>query len=107
MRKKANTFKRYDREFKLGAVKLVIEEGQSFASVAEALGTTEASVRSWVTAYEVKQEEAFPVPQKEEATPSPESERAELERLREENRILKMERDILKKTIVLFAGRPQ
>ena len=45
MRADSKTAKRYDREFKLGAVKLVLEEGRSPGQVAEALGTTEQSVR--------------------------------------------------------------
>ena len=100
MRKKANTSKRYDREFKLGAVKLVVDEGRSCGDVAEDLGTTEASVRNWVDAYEKDQMDPFPG-----SGNPPSGDQGELERLREEVRILRMERDILKKTIGLFAER--
>ena len=57
---KKNANKRYDREFKLGAVKLVLDEGRSYAQVAEALGASEPSVRQWVHAYKRDNASAFP-----------------------------------------------
>jgi transposase len=98
---KGNATKRYDREFKLGAVKLVLEEGKRFADVAEAIGASEPSVRQWVAAYRRERGEAFPgsgrlAPQDEE-----------IRRLKEELRVTRMERDILKKTIAFFAERPK
>ena len=98
---KGNATKRYDREFKLGAVKLVLEEGKRFADVAEAIGASEPSVRQWVAAYRRERGEAFPgsgrlAPQDEE-----------IRRLKEELRVTRMERDLLKKTIAFFAERPK
>lgn len=96
---KSNASKRYDREFKLGAVKLVVEEGKRPADVAEALGASEPSIRQWVQAYRREQGGAFPgsgklAPQDEE-----------IRRLKEELRVTRMERDLLKKTLPLFAER--
>ena len=98
---KSSGSKRYDREFKLGAVKLVVEEGKRPADVAAALGASEPSVRQWVQAFKRDQGGAFPgsgklAPQDEE-----------LRRLKEELRVTRMERDILKKTIAYLAERPK
>lgn len=101
MKAKVKTNRRYDREFKLGAVKLVLEQGRSCAEAAEALGTTEQSIRNWIAAYEKDQSDAFPGSGKQ--TPAD----AELAQLREEVRVLRMEREILKKTIGLFTERPK
>ncbi len=85
---KGNATKRYDREFKLGAVKLVLEEGKRFTDVAEAIGASEPSIRQWVAAYRRERGEAFPgsgrlAPQDEE-----------IRRLKEELRVTRMERDM-------------
>ena len=98
---KSNGSKRYDREFKLGAVKLVLEEGKSCAQVAAALGASEPSVRQWVQAYKKSQGEAFP------GSGKLNSQDEEIRRLKEELRVTRMERDILKKTIAYFAERPK
>lgn len=96
---KSNASRRYDREFKLGAVKLVLEEGRSCAQVAEALGASEPSIRQWVAAFKRDQGGAFPGSGKL----SPQDE--EIKRLKEELRVTRMERDLLKKTLPLFAER--
>lgn len=96
---KSNASKRYDREFKLGAVKLVVEEGKRPADVAAALGASEPSIRQWVQAYKRDHGEAFP------GSGNLTAQDEEIRRLKEENRILRMERDLLKKTLPLFAER--
>ena len=101
MMTKDNSKKRYDREFKLGAVKLVVEEGRRPADVAAALGASEPSIRQWVLAFKRDQGGAFPGSGK--LTPQDE----EIRRLKEELRVARMERDILKKTIAYFAERPK
>ena len=93
--------KRYDREFKLGAVKLVLEEGKPARAVARDLGVSEPAVRQWVSAAKRDKGDAFPGSGK--LTPQDE----ELKRLREENRVLRMERDLLKKTMCYFVERPK
>lgn len=101
MMTKSNGSKRYDREFKLGAVKLVVEEGKRPADVAAALGASEPSIRQWVQAFKRDQGGAFPGSGK--LTPQDD----EVRRLKEELRVTRMERDILKKTIAYFAERPK
>jgi transposase len=94
MKKKAQ--KRYDREFKLGAVRLVVEEGKSIAQVANDLGISDKSLYTWVAQFKADAEASFPGSGKLKPQDD------ELKRLREEVRILRMERDLLKKTLPLF-----
>jgi transposase len=93
--------KRYDREFKLGAVNLVLKEGKSPTHVARDLGVSEPAVRQWVRAARKDKQDAFPGSGKQ--TPQDE----EVKRLREENRLLRMERDLIKKTLGYFVERPK
>jgi transposase len=86
--------RKYTREFKLSAVKLVNEQGYSPAEAARSLGVDPASVRGWVEKFSA---EAGVTPSGEGAV------KAELRRLRKENAQLLMERDILKKAAAFFA----
>ena len=83
---------RYTPEFKAEALRIVQQSNESLAKVAKDLGMTEKTLHTWVKA-------AGPEPR----VPLNETERAELERLRRENRRLQMERDILKKATAFFA----
>ena len=89
--------RKYTREFKVEAVKLVTEKGYSVAEAARSLGIGENLLRNWKLALEGQGEQAFPgngnLPAIEE----------ELRQLRAENKRLQMERDILKKATALFA----
>ena len=87
----------YTREFKVEAVKLVTEKGQSVAEVARSLGISESLLRSWKEKLEKDPEQAFPG--QGNRTPADE----ELHRLRAANRRLHAERDILKKALAFFA----
>lgn len=82
-------------EFKAGAVRLVLDEGKAAAQVARDLDLTPSVLRSWV-----KQAEADRSGGKTGLTTE---EKAELTRLRRENRELRMEREILKKAAAFFA----
>ena len=82
-------------EFKAGAVRLVLEEGKRAAQVARDLDLAQSVLRGWV-----KQAQADRSNGKTGLTTE---ERAELARLRRENRVLRMERDILKKAAAFFA----
>lgn len=90
--------RRYTREFKLSAVKLVNEQGYSIPEAARSLGVDAANVRNWVERMSSTSVEDSGV------TPSGEGAlRAELRRLRKENARLLMEREILKKAAAFFA----
>jgi transposase len=91
----ANAKVRHDRDFKLGAVKLVIEEGKTAKEVADDLGVHITTLYGWIKRF--KNAQGKPLPGSGRHKPDD-----ELSRLKEENRILRMERDILKKTLPLF-----
>ena len=68
--------------------------GKSIGRVAQELDLTETALRDWVRQAERRTAGAPPVN---------ETERGELTRLREEVRVLRMERDFLKKAAAFFA----
>lgn len=87
--------RRFSREFKLAAVKKVVEDGMSVAEVSRDLDIGENLLHTW--RRKLRDEGAVG------AAPAA-SPQDELQRLREENRRLKMERDILKKATAFFAN---
>jgi transposase len=93
MKKKRN---RYTKEFREEAVKLITEQGYQIAEAARNLGINENMLGRWKREVEVGAEDASN-PQGAQAL------RAELNRLRKENKRLQMEREILKKAAAFFA----
>jgi len=89
--------KTYDKEFKLSAVKMIIEGGMSVSRVSKDLGVNENSLHNWKRAYQEDRQDAFPG----KGRMKPEEE--EIRKLKRELHIVKMERDILKKAIAFFA----
>ena len=89
--------RRFDRAFKLEAVKLVRERGVSAAQAARDLGVHENLLRKWVKEFAADPQHAFPG----QGVMKPEQQ--EIERLRREVIRLKAERDILKKATAFFA----
>jgi len=87
--------KRYEREFKLQAARLVVEQGYTYKDAAERLGTTEGSVRQWVAKFRATGE----LPPAGQVVPEAE----ELKRLRKEIKRLALENEILKKATAYFA----
>jgi transposase len=89
--------KKYSNEFKAEAVKLVTDQGYSYAEAAKNLGINDNMLRRWSQQLSEKGQDAFPGNGKKLGMEE------ELRRLREENRRLKMEREILKKATAFFA----
>ena len=87
--------RRFTSEFKTGAVRLVLDEDKSIGAVARELDLTASSLASWVSQARADRTKG--------KTGLTSEERAELARLRKENRELRMERDILKKAAAFFA----
>src|ERR687885_1490252 len=81
-------------EFKAQTVELVRTSGKSVAEVCRDLDLTETAVRRWVAQAEID------AGQRDGLTSA---EREELARLRKEVRVLREERDILKKAAAFFA----
>ena len=91
------TRKLYSKEFKLDAISLVLEQGYSRAEAARSLGINANMMGRWIKEQATDDGQAF------RGNGKLTSEQAEIRRLREENRRLKMEKDILKKATVFFA----
>ena len=87
--------RRFDDDFKAQTIRLVLDEGKSVGSVARDLDLTETALREWV-----KRARADRTHGKSGLTTA---EREELARLRKENRILREEREILRKAAAFFA----
>ena len=86
--------RKYTREFKVSAVRLVNQQGYTIPQAAQSLGVDRGSVRDWVK--QLSSEDGLE-PAGDGAL------QAELRRLRAENARLLMERDILKKAAAFFA----
>ena len=84
----------YPPEFRAEAVRLYRESGRSLNAISRDLGVSLESLRSWVNQAKVDSGEKAGLTTEE---------RAELTRLRRENRTLRMERDLLKKAAAFFA----
>jgi transposase-like protein len=83
-------------EFKVGAVRLVREGGRTVAQVCEELDLAGSVLRTWLTQAEVDAGEGA-----SEALTS--AEKHELSALRREVKVLRMEREILKRAATFFA----
>ena len=87
--------KRYDREFKLGAARLVVEQGYTQAEAARRLGVSSWSIGRWIEHFRSSGElppDGEPVPEAEE-----------MKALRKQVKRLQMENEILKKAAAYFA----
>ena len=84
----------YPEEFRRRAVDLVRESDESVSAVARRLGISVSGLRRWVAQAEID-EGARPGLSTEE--------RKELARLKKENRVLRMERDLLSRAAAFFA----
>jgi transposase len=93
--KKRRARRSYTDEYKAGAVRLVLDEGKTIAQVARDLGLTPSALGYWVKQARADRSHG--------RTGLTTEERAELARLRKENRELRLERDILKKAAAFFA----
>ena len=86
----------FSDDFKAGAVALVVKEGRSVSQVAKDLDLTVSALRHWVDRAQADAGKGRPGVLTSD-------EREELSRLRRENRVLREEREILKKAAAFFA----
>jgi transposase len=89
-------YRKFDQDFQQGAVRLVFETGKPIAQVARELGINEGTLGNWCARERRRREGGNPT--------LSESERAELERLRKENLELRMQRDVLKRSVALWVN---
>ena len=91
------TRKKYSKEYKLDAVSLVLDQGYTVTEAANSLEINRSVLKRWIKEFESDDGHAFRGNGKLTA------EQAEIRRLKEENRSLKMEKEVLKKATVFFA----
>jgi transposase len=89
--------RKFTREFKLEAVKLIKERGVSYVQASRDLDVQQSVLRNWVKAFAADPQYSFP------GQGQMKPEQAEIARLRREVIRLKAERDILKKAAAYFA----
>ena len=89
--------RRYDKEFRINAVKHLKSSDKGLREVAEGLGIPVSTLSGWVKEYEQHGEQSFPGSGK--IKPCNE----EYYGLKKELDDVKMERDILKKAVAIFS----
>lgn len=87
----SETRRKFDRDFKEGAVRLVRETGKPIAQVARELGVNAGTLGNWVNAD-----------RRQAGDGVAEEERAELVRLRREVAELRLRCDVLKRSLGLW-----
>ncbi len=90
--------RKHSREFKLEAVKQVVEHDRSIAEVADGLGINRSLLTRWKSQFEAEGAVAFPGHGRQTEA------EAEIKRLKRELSIAQQERDILKKAAAYFAN---
>jgi len=85
--------RRFDREFKISAVKMVTEGGHKASEVARSLGINANQLYLWKQKFGNQGDKAFPG----------KGHLTELAALRRQLREVEMERDILKKAVGIFS----
>jgi transposase len=86
--------RKFDEDFKNGAVRIVWETRKPIAQVARELGINEGTLGNWCARERRRRGDGDGVVS--------ETERAELVRLRRENAELAMQRDVLKRSVALW-----
>ena len=92
--------RKFSPEFKREAVKLAAQPGRSLSAVARELGVERSVLKRWVDNFAAGRYE------KDRALPLKSAQQKELEQLRRDLAKARMERDILKKALAIFAKEP-
>ena len=94
MERERKTRRQFSKQFKAETVALIRSSGKSVPQVCREMDLTETAVRRWLAQAETDEGRRGGLTT---------AEREELTRLRRENRVLREERDILKKAAAFFA----
>jgi len=89
--------KKYDREFKLDAIALFEKSQKKISHFENDLGIGRGNLRRWLKDKELNGDNCFP------GNGNVSKENYELVKLKKENKILREERDILKKVVSIFS----
>jgi transposase len=92
--------KKYDKEFKLEAIRLASEPGNTASKIEKDLGIGQGVICRWKRQFRDEGEQAFPG--KGHLKPDDEVVR----KLKRDNERLRRERDILKKALAIFSKDP-
>lgn len=92
---------RYNKEFKLRAVKLCLESDKNAAEIARDLGVHQTTLSTWKQHYLKNQKQAFSAPK------APDEFNDEIKKLKRELAIAQEERDILKKALAICNSQPK
>ena len=87
--------RKFDQEFREGAVRIVRETGKPIAQVARDLGINDGTLGHWYAQDRAEREGTAGLSVQDIE---------ELKRLRSENAKLRMERDVLKRSVVLWVN---
>ena len=87
--------RKFDPEFREGAVRIVRESGKPIAQIARDLGVHPGTLGNWVAKDRAERGGTQGLST---------GDAAELKRLRAENAKLRMERDVLKRSVVLWVN---
>ncbi len=91
--------RKFDAEFREGAVRIVTETGRPIAQVAKDLGINETTLSTWVSrAKKAGGDGTLSVPEREELARLRRQDAEKNKRIKE----LEMERDVLKRCMVLW-----
>ena len=90
-----NMTQKYDKEFKINAVKIYLSNDKSIEKIALDLGISRASLGHWIKQYRREGERSFPG--------SGHVVEEELRALKRELYLVRQERDILKKAVAIFS----
>lgn len=91
----------YSKEFKEEALALLQSSGKTMFALEEELGISHGLLKQWKRRATADGQQAFP------GHGNLKADEAELRRLRREIEILRQERDILKKAMVIFSQSPK
>jgi|SRR5690606_1309144 len=90
-----NMTQKYDKEFKINAVKVYLSNDKSIEKIALDLGISRASLGHWIKQYRREGDRSFPG--------SGHVVEEELRALKRELYLVRQERDILKKAVAIFS----
>lgn len=92
-------YRHYDQQFKIDAVRLVVDGGQSVSQVSRDLGIARSMLQRWVK--EFQETPGGALPGKDQFG----KEQQQIEELRRKLALAEEEREILKKALAVFSGR--